>query len=322
MDHEGKVTPAPQPSQPEGGAPSWATHPPVEKWYARAGDLWDEPGSQLEWLVDGLLPRDGVSLIVGRPKAGKSTLARTLAAAVAGKAPAFLGRIITHGSGATFYCFLEGSQRSVRAALKRMGAPNVLVPRDNVPERLQDGTEDHPDRVIVRRTPEKALAERMDVLRDAITETEAQLLVVDTLGRLTGLDDLNDYGPVIKALAPIEALARETNCHIALVHHARKSGGDHGDESMGSAGIFGSVDVMLSVKQEGKHRTVETAGQRDGEPLEKTVIKLDPAGWTEPVGTKAEIKFATMEGRVWEWIATRPCGSGSPPDQTPPATTS
>ena len=146
----------------------------------------------------------------------------------------------------------------------------------------------------------------MDVLRAAITETEAQLLVVDTLGRLTGLDDLNDYAPVLKALGPIEALARETNCHIALVHHARKSGGEHGDESMGSAGIFGSVDVMLSVKQEGKRRTVETAGQRDGEPLEKTVIKLDPAGWTEPVATAVEVKAATMQSRVWEWIQTRP----------------
>ena len=164
---------------------------------------------------------------------------------------------------------------------------------------LRTALED-PDRPIVKRTPTKALEERLDVLRDVINETQAQLLVVDTLGRLTGLDDLNEYAKVVNALGPVEALARETNCHIALVHHARKSGGEHGDESMGSAGILGSVDVMLSVKHDAGRRTVETAGQRDGEPLEATVVKLGPTGWTEIVGTKIALQRATFEGRVWE----------------------
>ena len=299
MDHH-EDRPTPPHQQPEAGS-EWAIHPPATPWYAPVGELWDEPGSQLEWLVDGLLPRDGVSLIVGPPKVGKSTLARTLCATVAQQAPDFLGRTVTHGSGRAFYAFLEGSQRSVRSAFKRMNAPNVLVPRLHVPERLGDATEDD-----VRRTAAKALEERLEVLRDAITKTEAQLMVVDTLGRLAGLDDLNDYGPVVKALGPVEALARETNCHIALVHHARKSGGEHGAESMGSAGILGSVDVMLSVKHDTGRRTVETAGQRDGEPMEPTATRLSAAGWTEVVGTMKRVRQDAMELRVWEHIQARP----------------
>ena len=300
--HEDRLTPPHR--QPEAGS-EWAAHPPATPWYAPVGELWDEPGSQLEWLVDGLLPRDGVSLIVGPPKVGKSTLARTLCATVAQQAPDFLGRTVTHGSGGAFYAFLEGSQRSVRSAFKRMNAPNVLVPRLHVPERLGDAMEDD-NAAHVRRTAAKALEERLEVLRDAITKTEAQLMVVDTLGRLAGLDDLNDYGPVVKALGPVEALARETNCHIALVHHARKSGGEHGAESMGSAGILGSVDVMLSVKHDGGRRTVETAGQRDGEPMECTVTRLSASGWTKVVATTKKVRHDAMELRVWEWIQARP----------------
>ena len=75
---------------------------------------------------------------------------------------------------------------------------------------------------------------------------------------------------------------------------------------MGSAGILGSVDIMLSCKYDGGRRTVETSGQRDGEPLEVTVVKLGPTGWVEIVGTKVAVQRATIEGRVWEWIQTRP----------------
>ena len=46
----------------------------------------------VDWLVEGLLPGDGISLLVAPPKVGKSTAARCLAAAVAGGDTNWIGR--------------------------------------------------------------------------------------------------------------------------------------------------------------------------------------------------------------------------------------
>jgi hypothetical protein len=46
-------------------------------------DWHDEPvETETRWLVHGLIPADGYTAIVGKPKAGKSTTIRNLIAAV------------------------------------------------------------------------------------------------------------------------------------------------------------------------------------------------------------------------------------------------
>jgi KaiC/GvpD/RAD55 family RecA-like ATPase len=52
--------------------------------------LLNEKEEAVDWLVDQHLPFEGLSLLVGKPKAGKSTFARCLAHAVA-HGESFLG---------------------------------------------------------------------------------------------------------------------------------------------------------------------------------------------------------------------------------------
>ena len=56
-------------------------------------DLFNTPDVKVDWLVDGLLPIGGLSLLVAKPKAGRSTLARNLVLAVA-QGQDFLGKPI------------------------------------------------------------------------------------------------------------------------------------------------------------------------------------------------------------------------------------
>jgi putative DNA primase/helicase len=86
-------------------APSSATRRGFE--FRPIGELLSQPETPLEWLVDGLLPREAISLLVGRPKSGKTTLCRTLAADVVGGA-AFLDR--TTEQGPVIYVSLEDSR--------------------------------------------------------------------------------------------------------------------------------------------------------------------------------------------------------------------
>ena len=48
-----------------------------------ARELVSETDESLDWLVDGLLPAGGTSLLLGTSKSGKSTMARILAAKAA-----------------------------------------------------------------------------------------------------------------------------------------------------------------------------------------------------------------------------------------------
>ena len=56
-----------------------------------ARELLDQPTEEVRWLWDGILLQGGMSLLIAKPKVGKSTLARCLAVAVSRGSP-FLGR--------------------------------------------------------------------------------------------------------------------------------------------------------------------------------------------------------------------------------------
>src|ERR1700733_5807632 len=77
-----------------------------------------------KWLVDGLLLRRGSSLLVGKPKAGKSTVARNFAVAVL-KGHIILGRSVEVGKKAArvAYFLLEGKddERAFAEQMRAMG---------------------------------------------------------------------------------------------------------------------------------------------------------------------------------------------------------
>jgi AAA domain len=216
-------------------------------------DLYQEPDEDIAYLWENLLIKGGLSILAAKPKVGKSTLARNLTYALAKGDPSFLGRNIT-STGAVVYLALEEKRSEVKKHFLRMGAC------ENLPIFVHTGS-----------APEKAIEE----LRKAIIESKAVLAIVDPLQRLIRLPDLNDYSTVSLALEPLMQIARETGCHILLVHHANKGiAREGGDSILGSTAIFGSVDCALIMKRTEAYRTVESI-QRYGEDLPRIVLTFD-----------------------------------------------
>jgi hypothetical protein len=75
--------------------------------------------TESNWLVEGLLPDGGTSLVVAKPKVGKSTLTQNLALAVARGEP-FLGRPTTKGP--VVYLAIEDKPSELARILRMMGA--------------------------------------------------------------------------------------------------------------------------------------------------------------------------------------------------------
>ena len=90
-------------------APQWET----------LADALIAPEAAESWLVDGMIPLGGLSLMVGAPKAGKSTLARNLVLAAA-QGREWLGRAVTQGP--ALYVTMEGRRQPVIQHFRQMGA--------------------------------------------------------------------------------------------------------------------------------------------------------------------------------------------------------
>jgi len=83
------------------------------------GDLLAEEDEKIPWLMDQHLPSAGLSILGGKPKAGKSVLSRCLALNVARGTP-FLGFETAKGS--VFYLGLEEKRSEVKSHFRSMGA--------------------------------------------------------------------------------------------------------------------------------------------------------------------------------------------------------
>lgn len=98
----------------------------AEQSQKRSGGAWVTMAELLEggddidsWVVDDMLPSGGLSMLSAKPKAGKSTMARCLALAIARGEP-WLGRAVV--GGAVLYLALEEKRSAVRAHFQAMGA--------------------------------------------------------------------------------------------------------------------------------------------------------------------------------------------------------
>lgn len=250
-------------------------------------ELLAEPETMCAWLVEGRLPSAGLSLLAGKPKAGKSTLARCLALAVASGEP-WLGLATTQGT--VFYLALEEKRDEVRKHFAAMGAGD-----------------DDPVLVFCASAPADGLAQ----LRVAAEKDRPALIIVDPLFRLVRVPDGNDYATMTAALEPLLVLARETGAHVLAVHHLGKGDRTGGDAILGSTAIFAAVDTAMLLRRSDRYRTLSSI-QRYGEDLEEITLALNPETRTLSAGpSRRETDEAEAGTAILDYLA----GQSEPVDE-------
>lgn len=244
-------------------------------------DLLAEPDESTDWIVDGLLPKGGLSVIVAKPKAGKSTLARQLALCVA-RGEDFLSR--ETAAGLVVYLALEERRGDVKGHFRAMGA---------------DGEE--PIKVFAGMAPADAIAH----VREMAMIERPVLIVVDTLARLARIKDLNDYAQTTEGIQPLLAIAREVGSHVCLLHHARKGESKGIDSILGSTGIAGSVDTIVALHRCEKYRTISSI-QRVGEDIEETVLDFDTGRrWTTLGDSREQAEIDRVKAAILDFLQTQ-----------------
>lgn len=235
------------------------------------------------WLVDALLPHDGVSLLVGSPKAGKSTLVRCLAATVVGEYPHWLDRAVK--AGLVLHLSLEERTETVVEHYLALDAPG--------------------ERIVLIEDPWPKPKNPAAKLEALIADYRPALVIIDPLIRCVSIRNTNDYAEASEALDPYISLARRYKAHILFVHHANKRGGEQGNEVMGSQAIAGSMDTILSLKNNGGQRTIQAWG-RDGVEMPATQLALEEGGWMVVTGTTQAIRAKTLQENAVEVLRESP----------------
>ncbi len=190
--------------------------------------LLDEPEPlEPDWILEDLLPAGSLACLAAKPKVGKTTIIYELAVNVATGRP-FLGRKTKQGG--VLILAMEEHRREVKRRLRNLGA------------------EQH-ETIHIHTGPLTDSPDTLHALQAYIAQHSIVLAVFDTLNAFWSVSEENDAGAVTQAVKPLLQLARETGAAVLLIHHARKSEGEHGDEIRGSGALFSLLDVALILKR-------------------------------------------------------------------------
>lgn len=198
----------------------------------------------LEFLVEGLIT-EGLTLLAGKPKMGKSWMALDMAMSVAIGCETLGDRPCRKGT--TLYCALEDNPRRLRRRMLHVYGDQTNWPMDfhfsTQMKKLDDGG--------------------LDDLEDWIAEHQPKLIIIDTLACVRPTSrSKKEYDADYAALSPLQKLAGEHGIAIIVIHHLRKmSGDDPLDMVSGTTGLTGAVDNVLVLDRKSDGATLYGRGR-------------------------------------------------------------
>ncbi|MFF2651691.1 AAA family ATPase [Streptomyces sp. NPDC058045] len=194
-----------------------------------------------KWAVPGIIS-EGVNLLAGPPKVGKSWLSLGLALSVAAGGQAMDS--VTVEGGPVLYLALEDTPRRLQTRMRKIlgadgRAPGGLTLATSCPPLPQGGSE--------------AIAQWCE------RNPEARMIVIDVFAKIRGLSapGASAYDADYAAVGHAKRIADHYGIAVVLVHHVRKAGSDDFlAEVSGTNGLAGAADATLVLKR--------SRGQADG----------------------------------------------------------
>lgn len=237
------------------------------------------------WIVPEVLP-EGVTILAGKPKKGKSWMGLGICEAVATGGVAFGVKHVEQGD--SLCLALEDNPKRLKKRLKKIldGRP--------APERMHLHTE-------WPRLDEGG-AELLDDWLEK--HPEARLVVIDTLAKIRKpASGANVYAEDYAALEKLLPLAAKHGVAIVVVHHLRKAGAlDPMDEISSSTGLTGGVDGFMILRRTPGSRgpTLFVEGRDIEEPTEYALKwNHNTAAWTIE-GDAEEVRLTGARSEIIE----------------------
>ena len=245
------------------------------------------------FIIDRLLPQ-GLHILAGAPKVGKSWLALWLCLQVAQGTSVW--DFPTHG-GTVLYLCLEDSLTRIQSRLFQI--------TDDAPEALHFAT--------IAAGIGEGLEEQLTSFLTQHPDTS--LVVIDTLQRVRNTNDSgNPYANDYRDISVLKALADKHHIAILLIHHLRKMNDDDPMNMIsGTTGISGATDsnFVLKERRRGSGEAILYCTGRDIEYRELPLV-FDKTSYTwlltEPVEAEriyVDPEALSLSAFLRGWAASR-----------------
>ncbi|MBS3652580.1 AAA family ATPase [Pseudaminobacter sp. 19-2017] len=236
----------------------------------------------IRWTVSGYVA-EGLSILAGRQKLGKTWLAIDWAIAVACGGVA-MGSIYCE-QGDVLYIDMENGPRRIQ------GRIDILFPS----ERLR------PDLSRLRWVSDAPALNKgfLDALEDwRLTVDQPRLVVIDVLQRIkpSGNANQTSYESDYAAFSGLQAWATRNRVAVVALHHTRKGGADDPLEALsGSNGLSACADTTLVLDRDHEGVTLYVRG-RDVEEKE-SALTFAGGVWIV-TGEAADVRRSSERGNI------------------------
>jgi len=252
-----------------------------------AVDLLNAKFPAIKYIVPGYLP-EGLTILAGKPKIGKSWWCLDLALAVSMGGYA-MGSVLC-APGDVLYCALEDNTRRLQSRLRQ------IMPKDADPKRLTVSLEwpklDNGGLVAANRWCDRL--------------PEPRPIIFDTLQRVRGRTDArkthyqNDY----EAMTSLHTLANDRGLAVLVVHHATKHEADDAlDEVSGTLGLTGACDTVLVLKRDPSAGFVMHGRGRDVSDIEQAFSFDQTNGRWIAVGEASAVRRSDERNQILEILS-------------------
>jgi hypothetical protein len=242
----------------------------------------------IKYVVPGIIV-EGLTLLAGKPKVGKSWL--LLHAAIAVARGGFTLGDLHCIEGDVLYCALEDNERRLQSRITKLIGiaqpwPARLFYYCELPRLTEGG---------------------LDGIRTWIeSKPNPRLVIIDTLAmvRATRKREETNYESDYMAVLELRALANEFGIAIVLVHHLRKADADDAyDTVSGTLGLTGAPDSILVLKRDSSGSMVLHGRGRDLLEIEKAMtFDADACLW-RIAGDAAAVRRSHERNTVLDAIA-------------------
>lgn len=227
---------------------------------------------------------EGLTILGGRPKLGKSwlTLGACVAVATGGQ---FLGEEVEQGD--AFYLALEDNQRRLQDRLQ-----TVLPPLRAAPDMSRLSFLTEAPRINA------GLIEVLEAWRTRVSDP--RLVAVDTLAMVRPPKGRNQdsYDADYAALSPLQKWAGEYRISVVVVTHVRKmEATDPLEMISGTNGLTGAADSILVLNRDADGPKLYGRG-RDIEEVEKA-LRFDNGMWSV-LGDVEDVKRSSQRKHILE----------------------